>query len=197
MTLFERINKTIDGLGQVDLSGIQLEQADGKLLDPSTLDLDRHVSIQPSAIAYYGAMRKEAGRKLMQVKREYDRWEKKKYALAKVAESTGTKSQWKPTTADIEARYVIDNEKEIEIWEEKLERATEEDDVLDSWYKAWLQKSFSLKEHAGIAQDEWFNSKDTMSESDTSLSKIKLREVQRVLDKRRSQLPATLKGSGL
>jgi len=141
MGLFENVKSSIDGIGQVELSGIKLESADSRLLDVGTLDLDKHVAMQPSAIAYFGAMKKEAARRLDMLKRNKDRWEKKCWALAKAAVLSGTTVAWKPTLADIEARFITDNEREIEAWDTKMDRAQEELDTLDAWYEGWRQKS--------------------------------------------------------
>jgi len=160
MGLFENVKESIDGMGQVELSGVKLESADARLLDPGSLDLDRHVSMQPSAIAYYGAMKKESGRRLMIEKRSYDIWKKKQWSLAKAAvmSETTTTAKYKPTLADIEARYIVDNEPAINEWDKRVDKAQEEADTLEAWYDAWRQKSFSLRESVSIDEDERFNS---------------------------------------
>ena len=164
MGLFENVRDTINGMGQVELSGIKLETADAKLLDVGSLDIDSHVAMQPSAIAYYGAMKKEASRRLASLKRSYDRWQKKQWGLAKAAVMSGcTVPQWKPTLADIEARYIADNENEIEAKEDQIEKAQEQEDTLDSWYQAWRQKSFALSDHVSLDEDERWNGGSSLS----------------------------------
>lgn len=158
--IVENIRNSCDELGQVDLSGILLESADPKLLNPSFGELDEHVSMQPSAIAYYGSMLKEAKRQHRLYQRSYERWEKKKFALARAAASAS--STGKSLVADIEARYVIDNEKEIEKWEEQLDVLQMRSDTLEVWYEAWRQKSFAIKEHIGITDDERWNSSSSV-----------------------------------
>ena len=197
MGLFENVKTTIDSMGQVELSGIKLESADSRLLDPGSLDLDRHVAMQPSAIAYYGAMKKEASRRLANLKRSFDRWEKKQWALAKAAVMSGTTAQWKPTLADIEARYIADNEPAIQDWDDKIDKAQEEADTLESWYDAWRQKSFSLRESVSIDEDERFNSTSAVGgegfsgggggghHGDKLLSSEKIREVRDIMRRRR------------
>lgn len=190
MALVQNVRASIDALGQVELSGIKLEAADGKLLDVGSLDLDRHVAMQPSAIAYYGAMKKEAERNLAMLKRSKDRWEKKQWALAKAAVLSGTTAQWKPTLADIEARFITDNELELEAREKNIDKAQEELDTLDSWYEAWRQKSFALQQHVAIDSDERWNSNSTVTDRGESnggklLNSEKLREVRSIMSKRR------------
>lgn len=153
MSVIQNIQEACEALGQVDLSGISLESADPKLLNVSQMQLDQHVAMQPSAIAYYGALLKEASRRVAAHKRAYDRWSKKQYAVAKAA-LTGQKA----TVADIEARFIVDNEHEIEKWEAQTEKLQFEYDNLNVWYEAWRQKSFSIREFVGITDDERYNS---------------------------------------
>ena len=153
MSVVQNITNTCDALGQIDLSGITLESADPKLLNVSEMDLDQHVAMQPSAIAYYGVLLKEASRRKDAHKRAYDRWTKKKYAVAKAA-LTGTKHN----IPDIEARFIVDNEQDIEQWETQQEKLQWEYDTLNAWYEAWRQKSFSIREFVGITDDERYNS---------------------------------------
>lgn len=168
MGLFENIRTSIDGMGQVELSGIKLESADSRLLDVGSLDLDKHVSMQPSAIAYFGAMKKEAARRLDMLKRNKDRWEKKQWALAKAAVISGTTAQWKPTLADIEARFITDNERQIEDWDVKMDKAQEELDTLEAWYEGWRQKSFALTSHVSIDEDERRSGSGSMKGGDNN-----------------------------
>jgi hypothetical protein len=152
------ILRATDALGQVDVSGVKLENADPSLLDISEHDINRHVAIQPAAIAFFGMVRKEAHRRLAAFTRVNDRWEKKMYAQAKAAVMSGASQTYKPTVADVEARFVIDNEKEIEAREKQMEKLQESVDSLDSFYEAWRQKSFSIREWIGITEDERYNS---------------------------------------
>jgi len=191
MALVHNVKATIESLGQVELSGIKLETAEAKLLDVGSLDLDRHVAMQPSAIAYYGAMKKEAERNLAMLKRSKDRWEKKQWALAKAAVLSGITAQWKPTLADIEARFITDNELELESREKSIDKAQEEVDTLDAWYEAWRQKSFALQQHVKVDSDERWNASGSImgDGSEQSGGKVinsdKLREVRDIMIKRR------------
>jgi hypothetical protein len=185
MSLFEKVKGAINSMGQIELSGIRLEDASPRLLDIGDLDLDRHVAMQPSAVAYYGAMKKEADRTLAFLKRGFNRWEKKKWAMAKAAVLSGTTAGWKPTIADIESRFIADNEPELEEWDKKLDTAQEQSDTLDAWYEAWRQKSFALHDHASVAEDSRWNSSSSISKPSQGRSD-KL-EMVRGLIRRRKQ----------
>lgn len=185
MALVQNIKKSIGDIGQIELSGIKLESAEAKLLDVGSLDLDRHVAMQPAAIAYYGSMLKEAERNLAMLKRSKDRWEKKQWALAKAAVLSGTTAQWKPTLADIEARFITDNEMELEAKEKVIDRAQDDADTLSSWYEAWRQKSFALQQHVKIDSDETWNSSGSMMEKGEQGGNEKIREVRELMRRRR------------
>lgn len=184
-SVIERIANSCDEMGEVDLAGIKLETADPRLLDVSQMDLDRHVAMQPSAVAYYGALLRESKRKLALQKRSYERWEKKRYAVAKASLAAGT---GKSTVADVEARFIVDNEEEIEKWEKLIDRLQFECDTLDVWYEAWRQKSFSIGQHANITDDERFltpHIKEKFQESGEKSNGID--RVRRIIRKNRDQ----------
>jgi len=145
-----RISQSCDGMGMVELSGVSLEAADPKLLDITALDFDQHVAMQPSAVAFYGALLKTAARELAAFERSIGRWEKKKWAEAK-ASLVGMP---RATVADIEARFVVDNEAEIEKHEKQVEVLRSQHDALAAWFEAWRQKGFSMKEYASIIDNE-------------------------------------------
>ena len=190
MGLLENVRQTVESLGQVELSGIKLESAKSELLDVGQLDLDKHVAMQPSAIVYYGAMKKEASRRLAALKRSFDRWEKKKYALAKAAVLSGSTQTFKPTVADIESRYITDNERELDDWDKKVDKAQEEADTLESWYEGWRQKSFSLREHVSIDEDERWNTNSSMKGGEGGGERMpsgKIAEVREIMRRRKER----------
>lgn len=160
------INDACQKLGEVELSGIALEKADHRLLDVSHMELDQHVAMQPAAIAFYGAMLKDASRRLGVMKRQYDRWSKKKWAEAKVSVQAGTSS--KVTLSDIEARFIIDNEKELDNWDAKIDKLQMQYDTMNSWFEAWRQKGFSIREYAGITEDERYHTSSSISGEEKS-----------------------------
>jgi hypothetical protein len=161
MAVIQNIAEMSMKLGQQDICGIRLEDAGPDLLDVSKLDLDMHVIMQPNAIAYYGAVKKEASRQLSNLKKAYDRWSKKKYAEAKASLGAGT---GKTTVADIEARFIVDNEIQIEDWERRIEEAQFDYDTMDSYLEAWRQKSFTIREYANLNNMENYNSNSSLSE---------------------------------
>jgi hypothetical protein len=179
--VIDKIADSCDQMGDVDLAGITLESADPRLLDVSHMDLDRHVAMQPAAMAYYGSLLKDAARRLAAYKRSYDRWEKKKYAEAKASLASGT---GKNTVADIEARFIVDNEAEIEKREKQMEKLQFEYDTLNVWFEAWRQKSFSIREHANITEDERWANSSSMTEKSGS-RKDGMDRVRSIISKRR------------
>lgn len=144
---------TLDSLGNVEMGGVKLSQPTKDLLDLGEMTLDVHVAMHPAAIAYYGALRKEAARNMAVLKRAFDRWYKKMWTEAKV-KACGGSAQYKPTVNDIEARLIVDNEKELEDWDERLDVAQEHLDTLESWFEAWRQKSFAMRDQAVIDDEE-------------------------------------------
>lgn len=179
----ENIADSCESMGEVDLAGIRLETADPRLLDVSQMDLDKHVAMQPSAVAYYGSLLRDAKRRLAAQKRAYERWEKKKYALAKASLAAGT---GKSTVADVEARFIVDNEDEIEKWDKMIDKLQFEYDTLDIWYEAWRQKSFSIGQHADITDNERFLSPHIKEKPQESGEKSRgIDRVRRIIKKNR------------
>ncbi len=152
--VIQNIVATCESLGEVELSGVKLESAERDLLNVSWGDLGQHVAMQPAAMAYFGSLKKEAKRRLDNMKAAHDRWEKKKYAEAKVTVESGTTAKSAIKVEDVKARFIIDNEPDIEKWEERKEKAQAEYDTLDNWLEAWKQKGFSLHEYVSIDSDE-------------------------------------------
>ena len=181
MGLIDNVRSSIDSMGQVEMSGVKLETADVRLLDVGSLDLNQHVAMQPSAIAYYGAMKAEAVRNLASLKRAFERWEKKQYAMAKAAVTSGTAQGYKPTVADIESRYIVDNETALESWDKKIDKAREDVDTLEAWYDAWRQKSFALQQHVSVEKDERYSGGGSVVEQENSkpLSSDQIRSIIR------------------
>lgn len=163
--IINNITNSFDKMGEIDLAGISLETADHRLLDISHLDLDRHVAMQASAIAFYGSCLKDSSRRLSTMKRQYDRWSKKKYAEAKASLASGT---GKSTVADVEARFIIDNESDIENWDKQIDKLQYQFDTLTVWNEAWKQKGFSIKEYAAITENERWNTSSNISKEENS-----------------------------
>ena len=179
-SIIDTIADSCQDMGDIDLAGISLESADPRLLDVSHMDLDKHVAMQPAAIAYYGSLLKDASRRLAAYKRAHERWEKKKYAEAKASLASGT---GKTTVADVEARFIVDNEPEIEKREKQLEKLQYEYDTMNIWFEAWRQKSFSIGQHAGITGEERWNEKASITEKNNDRSDG-LSRVRRIIKNR-------------
>lgn len=158
----DNIIRSCRALGKKKLVGIALEEADPAFLDVRESDFDDHVSMQPSAIAYFGMMKKEAQRMLAAIQRRHDRWRKRKFLEAKMAAKKDSESKRAPTIQEIEARLESDNEEEIEQQEKELNQAQERLDAVDVWYEALRQKSFSIREHASVLSDEFLSSPHVM-----------------------------------
>jgi len=184
----EKIMQSCVILGSVDLGGVKLEDGNPSLLNVAEFNLDMHVAIQPQAIAYFGALKKDASRRLSALRRSFERWEKKKYAEAKASLGVGT---GKTTVADIEARYITDNEAEIQKWDDQIDKAQLEFDTLDVWFEAWRQKAFSIREFAGIEETERYNSSSSLSSSEApqkkNLPETGIDRVRRILKKHRAE----------
>jgi hypothetical protein len=163
--VIENIMATCDGLGDMKLCGIKLEDASRDLLNVMDGFLDQHVAMQPAAMAYYLTLKKTAKRRLDNAHAAHDRWEKKLYALSKAAVESGTTAKSAIKVEDVKARFIVDNEPEIEKWEARIGRAQEEYDTLDAWCEAWKQKSFSLREYISIEEDERFSGSDSIAEN--------------------------------
>lgn len=184
----KNISTTCTKLGEVELAGVKLENAAAKLLDVQSDSFDRHVAMQPAAIAYYGSLKKDAARRLASLERSYDKWQRKKYAEAKVAVESGTANKNTIKVEDVKARFIVDNEVEIQKWEDQIEKAQFEFDTLDIWYEAWRQKSFSIREMASIEEDERFNANpsiDGRGERKTE-AEVKIERVREIMRRRKS-----------
>jgi len=158
MGVMENVVATCEGLGAVELNGIRLETADPRLLDVSEMDLDRHVAMQPAAMAYYGFLKRDAERALANAKREHERWLRRKSGEARGIVAAKYSAKSAVTANEIKAQVEKDNPEEIERREAMLDKLQRDVDALDSWYEAWRQKSFQIREHARIEEDSLFNS---------------------------------------
>lgn len=182
---------TLDSLGNVEMGGIKLNQPSKELLDLNAMSLDVHVAMHPACVAYYGAVRKEAARNLAALKRSYDRWYKKMWTEAKV-KACGGAAQYKPTVNDVEARLIVDHEKELEDWDERLDAAQEHLDTLESWFEAWRQKSFAIRDEALADKEERYasgggtvTSENGVHERSGDVGSDKIRRVRDIIRKRR------------
>lgn len=151
--IIESINKSCVKLGECEIGGTRLETGSPQLFDVREGEFDEHVAMQPSAIAYFGVLRKQSERQLLSLKNNYEKWKKKKFHETKRKLETQNNKK-KFTIADVDSSILIDNEQEIEDWENSIMELQEQYDTFDVWYSAWRQKSFSLKEHGQTMSDE-------------------------------------------
>ena len=180
MSVIDNITDTCSGFGDVELSGIKLEEAKRELLDINHGSLDQHVAMQPAAIAYYLSVKKMLKRRLDNLSSAKDRWEKRQYSLAKAAVESGTTAKSAIRVEDVKARFITDNEPEIEKWEERLETVQAQYDDLDSWCEGWKQKSFSMREFVDMNNEEGFTSTSISDKSQSPISKdVRERRVRR------------------
>jgi hypothetical protein len=147
--LVENIESSCEKLGQISLTDVSLESADPILLDPREHDINEHVAIQPSAIAYYGMMYKEVERGLGVVKRQYERWRN-----ARHREIVETSTRKPSSIKEIDSRIDVDFADEVTKWEEQIAEYQRKADAIGIYYDAWKQKSYMLKMHADMNTDE-------------------------------------------
>lgn len=192
--VIQNIVSSCERLGDIELSGVKLESADGDLLNVSWGDLHQHVSMQPAAMAYFGALKKEARRKLDNLLSACDRWEKKKFAEARVVVESGTTAKSSIKVEDVKARFIIDNEPEIEKWESRIGNAQRDFDTLDNWMEAWKQKGFSIHEYVAIDSDERFSGSGSLKAKEVrtqngggaeAMSSDKIQRVRDIMRKKR------------
>jgi len=180
-TVIQNIQETCDGLGMVDLAGIKLETANKDLLDVTKFTIDQHVAMQPAAIAYFGSMKSMAQRILEGLKFDFELWEvRKKFEARIVMEKTngGPKGI---RMGDIEAQYVVDNEPEIRSRREVISVAQKQSDDLTAFYEAFKQKSFSIREYAGIEEDERFNNNTSMENPQNRKESEKVNKIREMM----------------
>jgi len=146
------IEDACDRAGEADITGVRLDVPGPELLDVRNGLFDEHVAMQPAAIAYYGVLKKTAARELQIAQREFEHWKKRKYQEArKGLEAQTTK---KVTIGDIEAYMFLQNEAQIREKESAIDKLQSQSDTMDTWYEAWRQKSYALREHGLTLSDE-------------------------------------------
>jgi len=171
----ESISKCCDELGEFSLLGSPLESADPKFLDVREASLDEHVAIQPSALAFFGKLRKDAIREVKKQEREYEKWQMDKYSECR---DNITKSG-RVTKEDIRSKMTKDYRREIDEWEAKIREVQRICDLLDVYYEAWKQKAFSLNVYASITADELFSKENIEIKSKINAKKDQIRDIIR------------------
>jgi hypothetical protein len=162
MDLADNIENSMDVMAQSDKFGIRLEDCDPSMLDVKEYDIELHLRMQPSGVAYFGSMKKAADRDCSRLKRNYELWQIEKKSVAKGAlKMSGEKS----TISDVESHYVITYKNDIVGWEDKIDSSQERRDNINAWYEAWLQKSHAIREYIKIREEDLYNVSDSVSTS--------------------------------
>jgi len=162
MDLAGNIENAMDLIAQSDKFGIRLEDCDPSMLDVKDYDIELHLRMQPSGVAYFGSMKKAADRECARMKRSYELWQIEKKSVAKgKLKLSGEKS----TISDVESHYVISYKGEINEWEDKIDLCQERRDNINAWYEAWLQKSHAIREYIKINEEDMYNVHDSVSTS--------------------------------
>lgn len=184
--------RSCDALGEIELSGIKLESCDPELLNllSDRFTLDQHVAMQPTAVAFYGMMKKIAARRLAALEREWDRWEKKEMAKARAVVDSLSNKEAKLET--VKGRFQVDNENEINRFEARFQELQAQSDTLDMLFEAWKAKGFAIREHASIEEAENYQSSPSIKESKTYAENGKssvagISRVRDIIKKRREQ----------
>ena len=129
----------------------KLEDADASLLKIDEYDLDKHVSMQAAAIAYYGMLKKDAARIMASAKRDFDRWKQVKWMELKrrLAAEAG-----KSTNADVDNSFSTAYVNDLVEWDKRIDELEEQYDTLDSWYESWRSKSHEMHDMVQMAVEE-------------------------------------------
>jgi hypothetical protein len=167
MDLAGNIGSSMDLMAQSDKFGIRLEDCDPSMLDVKEYDIELHLRMQPSGVAYFGSMKKAADRECSRLKRSYELWQIEKKSVAKGSlKMSGEKS----TISDVESHYVITFKSDINAWEDKIDLSQERRDNINAWYEAWLQKSHAIREYIKIREEDMYNVSDSVGNSQSGSS---------------------------
>ncbi len=162
MDLADNIESAMDLIAQSDKFGIRLEDCNPSMLDVKEHDIELHLRMQPSGVAYFGSMKKAADRECARMKRSYELWQIEKKSVAKgKLKMSGEKS----TISDVESHYVISYKGEISDWEDKVDASQERRDNINAWYEAWLQKSHAIREYIKVREEDMYNVSDSVGVS--------------------------------
>jgi hypothetical protein len=159
--VFKRMLASCDTLGEKPFLGKALKDADPSFLDVREYNFHEHIAMQASAIAYFGARRKEAERHLEWLERGLKRWKKAKFIETKSALLEESTSKKAPTLDEINARLVMDNEAELKEKEAEIRLAQQMLDSAEVWYEALKQKSYMMREYANALTDEFLSISST------------------------------------
>lgn len=163
----DKLTKAIERFGEVDVSGLKLDEPDERLLLLDQLDIMTHVIIQAPAVAYYNYQFNRADAELRACKEDYEKWLKVKKLEAEAqlvsrmqAQEDG--KQYKPTEHMKEARvYVNSREKaketgvdEAEEWINRIRLLESYRDALKFWVDGFNAKNFLINGYASRYNSE-------------------------------------------
>ena len=173
------LEEAFEKAGKIRLKEFDFENFDMDMLVLDAENLEEHISKQSAAVAYYGALYKQAVRNYEDAKKAWEYREKVMYAES----SDASKYDKKPTRNDIEAQVVIDHKDEIDEWQEKLKALKAQRDNLEVFWEGWKQKSFAINNFVDVYLSEK-KTKDDVMERDED-EKPDERKVQRAIERMR------------
>jgi hypothetical protein len=139
------VEQVMVGACSLTLSGVSFENPDVKMLIPDSESLERHITMQPAAIAYYGTLAKQAQRLLDEAKKKWKyRWMELYGTVSRALCLADPKR--KPTVTEIEAETYSRHRSEVDAQEQELARLAHQADDIQAFYESWQAKSFAVSQ---------------------------------------------------
>lgn len=170
---FENLDKSIEEIKDTDVSGINLNDPDKRLLFLDQLDINTHVIIQSPAVAFFGYKLDRAEAELKACKEDYEKWMKiKKLEAEAQLLGSSADSGYKPSEAKKEARVYVNarqkaketgEEDESEEWVAKIRLLEEYRDKIRFWFNGFTAKNFLINTFINRQNSE-FSSVDKVRE---------------------------------
>ena len=171
-----KLGDAFERAGKIKLKHFDFDEFDMDMLVLDAENIEEHISKQSAAVAYYGALYKQAVRNYEDVKKAWEYREKVMYAES----SDAGKYNKKPTRNDIEAQVVIDHEVEIEEWQDRMRKLKAQRDNLEVFWEGWKQKSFAINNFVDIYLSEKKIKDDVMDDDKASKDKNVQRAIERM-----------------
>lgn len=135
-------DKFIDDSSNMEMNNIKFDELDINSLVVDENNLMDALSKQGAAIAYFGALAKKSKNNYDDLKRA---WEMEWSSYCQSAKNYADKDKLtKNTIKSIEALAISKYSKNINNWQERLNKAKEQADMFEVYYEGWKQKSFVL-----------------------------------------------------
>jgi len=170
---FENLDKSIEEIKNTDVSGINLNDPDKRLLYLDQLDINTHVIIHSPAIAFFGYKLGRAEAELRACKEDYEKWMKiKKLEAEAQLLGSDAESGYKPSESKKEARVYVNarqkaketgEEDESEEWVAKIRILEEYRDKIKFWYDGFTAKNFLINTYIN-RQNAEFSSIDNVKD---------------------------------